>query len=347
METVLYDPESGYYSSGAENVGKDGDFFTSVSVGPLFGRLLAGRFISWWENHGKPDKWRVLEIGANDGKLAADVLVKIREQSPEAWESLEYAIAEPLPTLVQAQHERLQSLASKLRIEESLEELMESKRPGVAFGNEILDALPFHLIRFENAEWKELYVAIDAEQSLAFTSFEIEPNSRLSSHTEKLGANFPEMYQTEIRTNLRDFLADVSNCLVEGTLLFIDYGFASEEYFHPARTTGTLRTYSKHQAAEDPLDRPGEIDITAHVNFTDLACSAEEIGYKATSFSSQSSYLTHLAKASILKGELNTPKEISQFQTLVHPAHLGEKFHVIEFEQNSHMPDIVRHRLAL
>ena len=127
----------------------------------------------------------------------------------------------------------------------------------------------------------------------------------------------------------------------------MDYGFAAPEYYDVSRTTGTLRTFSRHRAAEDPLDRPGSLDITAHVDFTSLAHEAGKLGLSPTSFFSQSSYLTHLAKPLILGGHLNDPKRIAQFQTLTHPAHLGGKFHAIEFRENSEIPDLVKHRLAL
>lgn len=345
LDLALYHPSLGYYARRDGQVGKNGDFYTSVSVGSLFGELLARRFATWWENNGKPTAWRILEIGAHDGKLAADILTILRESSPAAWDSLEYAISEPLPLLREAQRNRLTPLASQLRLAESISNLADSALPGIAFGNEILDALPFHLVEFASGKWKEVRVGINAESALNLTT--AIPCGSLAGNLASLGTGFPEGYRTEIRTNFSGFLESVSKCLSDGLLIFIDYGFAAPEYYDFQRSSGTLRTFSKHRAAENPLDRPGELDITAHVDFTALARAAEPLGYFPTTFSTQGSYLTHLAKPLMLSGHFDQPKVIAQFQSLTHPAHLGAKFHVIEFEKHHAVPANVSHRLAL
>ena len=139
----------------------------------------------------------------------------------------------------------------------------------------------------------------------------------------------------------------MSACLDEGLILFVDYGFATPEYYDTHRSTGTLRTFSNHIAGEDPLECPGCVDITAHVDFTDLAKAAMTIGYLPATFETQGSYLTHLAKPLILSGNFDDQKTIAQFQTLTHPAHLGGRFHAIEFTRNHTIPAPVVHRLAL
>jgi SAM-dependent MidA family methyltransferase len=338
LDITLYDPEYGYYARNSNQVGSHGDFYTSVSVGPLFGKLLARRFIEWWEANGKPPEWRILEIGAHDGMLAADILVEIRLLRPDAWQALEYAIPEPLPRLRDLQKTRLKSLASKLVIAESFEEFNARALPGIAFGNEILDALPFHLIERKDGRWNELHVIADGNGSLA-----LEPRETPID----LGATFPEGYRTEVRTNFPDFLAHVASCLTNGLLMFADYGFAAPEYYDVHRSSGTLRTFSSHIAGEDPFAAPGEMDITAHVDFTGLAKAALAIGYTPAVFTSQGSYLTQLAKTMILGGGMNDAKTIAQFRSLTHPGHLGAKFHVIEFERGGKTPPVVAHRLAL
>ena len=130
-------------------------------------------------------------------------------------------------------------------------------------------------------------------------------------------------------------------------MLFADYGFAAPEYYDSSRTTGTLRTFFNHTAGEDPLESPGERDITAHVDFTCLAESAASLGFRPTVFATQGSYLTHLAKPMMLAGELNDPKAIAQFKSLTHPAHLGASFHVMELSREGETPPEVKHRLAL
>lgn len=343
LNLALYDPELGYYAGNTSQVGRDGDFYTSVSVGPLFGQLLANRFVQWWENNAKPSPWRILEIGAHDGKLAADVLQTIAATAPEAWQALEYAIVEPLPLLRDAQQQRLSPLAASLLLATDFKTLATNPLPGIAFGNEILDALPFHLVRYHENQWSELYVSADWK----LVPQNIDPNSAVGTKTSALGTDFPDDYQTEIRTNYPAFLKEISNSISDGMLLFIDYGFAAPEYYDTHRTRGTLRTFSRHQAAENPLADPGHRDITAHVDFTDLAREAQTLGWHPIHFSSQGSYLTHLATHMIQHGEMNDPKTIAQFRSLTHPAHLGASFHVIEFEKGKQPTPQVMHRLAL
>lgn len=341
LEIALYDPDHGYYAQGTRQVGRGGDFFTSVSVGPLFGQLLARRFLSWWQNHGKPVTWRIFEIGAHDGKLAADILSTIAKLSPNAWEGLEYATLEPLPRLRDAQQQRLNPLASRLRISADIDKI--APLPGIVFGNEILDALPFHLVRRSETSWQELHVSSD----FSWIPQDIAPTSPLARKLESIIGEYPVNYQTEVRTNYLSFLSKISKVIDDGLLLFIDYGFAAPEYYDVDRSSGTLRTFSKHQAGEDPLDSPGYKDITAHVDFTDLSRDASKLGWQPVHFSSQGIYLTHLATGMIQSGEMNDLKTIAHFKTLTHPAHLGASFHAIEFEKSIQPTAQVLHRLAL
>lgn len=340
---ALYAPHQGYYARKNNQVGKGGDFYTSVSVGPLFGQLMARRFAKWWVDNGSPKSWRILEIGAHDGKLAADILSFLHKHFPDAWQSLEYAIPEPQHLLREIQRERLSSLAAHLNIESSTSPISENPLPGIAFGNEILDALPFHLVEMNAGKWHELLVS----RELTFTPTPIEMESPLGLALEKIGVDFPQGYRTEVRTNFASFLGEVSACVHDGLLLFIDYGFAAPEYYERTRAMGTLRTFSRHKAGEDPLETPGEIDITAHVDFTDLSAAAKCIGFSPTAFSSQGSYLTHIAAPLIHSGMFDDPKTISQFRSLTHPSNLGGSFHVIELTADGEVPETVAHRLAI
>lgn len=346
MEMALYDTERGYYAKNGNQVGRDGDFYTSVSVGSMFGKLLARRFANGWDAAGNPKAWRILEVGAHDGKLAADILAELRTIRPDAWQALEYAIAEPLPRLREFQHKRIATLAAKLRIVADPSELACDPLPGFAFGNEILDALPFHLVEICSGIWQEIHVCSSAD-GLSMEPREIEVDSPLARRLDIIGKDFPESYRTEIRTNFGKFLSGLAATLTDGTMLFTDYGFAAPEYYDRHRSTGTLRTFSNHKAAEDPLDLPGEKDITAHVDFTCLAEAAGAFGYRPTAFKNQGSYLTHLAKSMILGGGIADAKSIAQFQSLTHPAHLGASFHAIELKKGGVIPPEVERRLAL
>ncbi|HSP42857.1 MAG TPA: SAM-dependent methyltransferase, partial [Luteolibacter sp.] len=205
MAAALYDPEQGYYARGTRQVGGAGDFFTSVSVGPLFGKLLARRFLAFWREAGMPPRWRIVECGAHDGSLAADVLGELRDLGAGASDALEYVIAEPLAALRDCQTEKLREFADCCRILPDTGTLENDPLPGIAYGNEVLDALPCHLLVRRNGGWLER--AVDSgDGGLRWLEMEIA-DPALASAAEGLGEDFPEGYSTEIRTCYRDFLA--------------------------------------------------------------------------------------------------------------------------------------------
>jgi SAM-dependent MidA family methyltransferase len=330
MELALYEPKLGYYASHARQIGRYGDFFTSVSTGPLFGELLARRFLKFWHEIGEPKKWRVIESGAHDGTLAFDILTAIHTISPTAAAALEYAIAEPLETLRAAQNAKLARFANHIRQVGNPLELAKERLPGIAFGNEVLDALPFHLVERHESSWLELRVGRDGETSLTWTRQAIN-NPALIAALAPLGEHFTDGHRAEIRTNFADFLTPLSAALDHGLMIWIDYGFAAADLHHPLRHSGTLRTFSNHRAGDDPLADPGERDITAHVDFTAVAQAAMKLGGKAVNFHNQGAWLTELARDWLTNREGDpSTTEIRQFQTLTHPAQLGGKFQVLE-----------------
>lgn len=335
MAAALYDPEAGYYARSTRQVGRGGDFFTSVSVGPVFGSLLARRFLREWHESGRPARWRIIECGAHDGTLAADVLGSLKNLDTRAFAALEYAIPEPLPQLQAAQRETLHRFAERLRFVNNPSGLAADPLPGIAFGNEVLDALPCHLIEWRDGRWLERHVTLDHTDRFVFELFEIE-SPGLKVALEGLGGGFPEGYQSELRGGYREFLAPLTLALGRGLMIWVDYGFERTDYYHPGRSEGTLRTFSKHRAGEDPLARPGEVDLTAHVDFSALAEAAQSLGWQAAELRSQGSWLTQNARDWLLEMEGNPqPAILRQFQTLTHPAHLGRGFQVLELSRRN------------
>jgi SAM-dependent MidA family methyltransferase len=335
MASALYQPQLGYYARETRQVGRGGDFFTSVSIGPLFGELLARRFLREWQESGSPTHWRIIECGAHDGTLAADILGTLTRLSPQALEGLEYAISEPLSLLQAAQRKTLDRFSEHTRFVSTPGELDSDPRPGIAFGNELLDALPFHLVEWHSDGWRECRVNADPSGDFIWENDHPIDDPKLLSALALLGSHFPTGYRTEVRTNFTDLLAPLTRCLSSGLFLWLDYGFARPEFYDSARKSGTLRTFSKHRAAEDPLATPGEIDITAHVDFTALAETAIQIGCRPVAFSSQGTWLTGQARDWLLAQE-GSPDAAGrrQFQTLTHPAHLGGCFHALEISWN-------------
>ena len=352
MSEALYHPELGYYARETRQVGREGDFFTSVSVGPLFGNLLARRFLSEWQELGSPTRWRIIELGAHDGTLAADILGALQQLSPVAFTAVEYAICEPLPRIQRIQRATLQPFSGKVVLTDGPGPLAASPLPGIVFGNELLDALPFHLIEWRTGQWHECRVGCDSDGGFFWNADEPLVEPQLIESVSLLGENFPEGYRTEVRTNIHGFLEPLTRCISAGLLLWPDYGFARPDYYLPERYRGTLRTFSNHRAAEDPLVTPGEVDITAHVDFTAVAESAIALGCQVRAFRNQGAWLTEIGREWLLSLEGQPQANLlRQFQTLTHPAHLGGCFHILELAWKSPtapaQSEIDLHRLAL
>jgi SAM-dependent MidA family methyltransferase len=322
METALYHPQLGYYAKSTAQVGRGGDFFTSVSVGPLFGGLLARRFLGWWQASGKPVRWRLVESGAHDGSLARDVLETLARLEPDAFSSLELVIPEPLPLLRKTQQETLRPWREKVRFLDAPEDAVDAV-PGIVYGNEVLDALPFHVVEWHGGGWRELRVGCGGDGTFRWEH--ADPDAELRAALEALpAAHFPEGYRTEVRTAVAAFLQPLVRLVSPGLFVWIDY-------YHPDRTRGTLRTFNRHRAAEDPLVEPGGWDITAHVDFSAAAEISASLGSPPIAFKNQGAWLTEVARPWLEQIE-GAPdmKLIRQFQTLTHPGHLGARFHVLE-----------------
>lgn len=328
MALALYQPDVGYYAKGSRQVGREGDFYTSVSVGPLFGQLLARRFVAEWQQLGQPSCWRITESGAHDGQLAKDVLDAIACSEPDAWATLQYAIPEPLDSLRAAQSSTLKEHTARLHQVRTAEEL--EPLPGIVFGNELLDALPCHLVEWDGAQWRECHVDLTPDDELDWILKPVT-EAKLAAALQLIGEEFPPGYRTEVRTQYAEWLEPLARSLEGGRMIWIDYGFERSDYYHPGRRQGTLRTFDHHQSGENPLADPGAIDISAHVDFSAVAEAAASLGGRPAKLEDQGAWLTRIGRDWLLEQEGQPDaKALRQFQTLTHPGHLGRSFQVLE-----------------
>jgi SAM-dependent MidA family methyltransferase len=328
MAAALYHPEFGYYGAGRARIGREGDFFTSVSVGALFGKLLARQFAEMWERLGRPAVFTIVEQGANRGDFARDALGALHEFAPECSAATFYWIVEPVPALRTQQAATLAAF-EKVRWAASLEEL--PTYTGVHFSNELIDALPVHRIARTGSSWAEQYVDI-REDRFVFVNGPVS-SAALEARISLLPP-VPDGYQTEINLAALDWIAGLAERLERGFVLAIDYGFSREEYYRPERTEGTLSAYTGHRRESDPLARPGEIDVTAHVDFTSLAERAEENGLGVLGFTDQHHFMVGLGKLHFAEG-LTAPREVGAFKTLMHPNLMGRAFKVLCLEKGA------------
>lgn len=324
MEQALYHPELGYYSSGRCAIGRRGDYFTNVSVGPLFGRLLAAQFAEMWELLGRPGDFTIVEQGAHHGDFARDVLTGAAEKDREFFSALRYRIIEPFPILQGRQQEGLRDFGGKVDWEKSLEDL--TPFCGLHFSNELLDAMPVFLIsRKGGADWRERRVA-DSDDGFNFVTQLIE-DAKLRKHVEAIAPNFGGDYETEVNLAALEWIGNLSRKLERGYFLIGDYGYPRDKFYSPQRATGTLQCYAQHCTIPSPLCEVGEADISAHVDWTSIAERAEEGGLRPVGFTDQHHFITGLISR-LLPGEFEESDASTRraLQTLLHPELLGASF---------------------
>jgi len=330
MELALYHPGLGYYETQAHSPGRRGDFYTSVSAGDLFGQLLACRFAAWLEELRSANcELRIMEAGAHDGKLAADILNCLQSERPKLFDQIEYVILEPSPRRQEWQRETLKKFSSRVRWISQFNDSAIQRFNGIIFSNELLDAFPVRRFGWdaEETKWFEWGVAVDGEQ---FVWAKLD-NSEFRIPNPELEAVLPDGYTIETSPAAENWWREAAGVLARGRLLAIDYGFTADEMFSPARTRGTLRAYFRHHATDDLLANPGGQDITAHVNFSAIRKAGEDAGLLTEIFCSQAKFLVDILADAAKTNSFNewNATRTRQFQTLTHPEHLGRAFRVL------------------
>jgi len=332
MEVALYCPKIGYYERQTGQMGRTGDFYTSVSVGPLFGELLARQFADWLEAL-SAGPLQLAEAGAHDGQLAHDILSWLAAHRPQLFARLRYWIIEPSLNRQDWQRLKLESFAPRVEWFAGFQVLPPKGVHGVIFSNELLDAFLVHRLVWDAARrgWREWGVGLD-EERFVWRSMESEVDwtAELASAgfelPDELLAVLPDGFALEVSPAAGRWWTEAAHTMRAGRLLTIDYGLRAIERLEPARAGGTLRAYAQHRVQAGVLDNPGEQDITAHVNFTQLQLAGERAGLRTEGLFTQPQFLTRLAAQA---AETWTPAQARQFQTLTHPDHLGRAFHVL------------------
>ena len=289
MEQALYHPEHGYYSSDRATIGRRGDYFTNVSVGPLFGELLAAHLAEVWERLDKIDNLTIVEQGAHHGQFARDALESVQRRFTEFFAVLNYKIVEPFPKLQDRQSQTLREFGDRVQWRKSLDEL--EPFAGIHFSNELLDSMPINLRNKLVDLAGDKFVFVDS------TEEQIPNQSQL------------------------DWIDNIAARLRRGFVLAIDYGFARADFRE------VVQVRAQHRTLESPFEQIGCADITAHVNWTDIAERAEEKGFHVAGFTDQHHFLTGIISAfpEIVAEE----KSKRALQTLLHPEMLGRSFQVL------------------
>lgn len=325
MEMALYHPEHGYYGPGPRRIGRQGDFFTSVSVGPLFGRLLARQAVADWERMGRPEEYTIIEQGAHDGQLAEDVLSVV----VDAGLPLRYLIVEPNPRYREAQQKRLEANGDRVRWVENLAELRHGPQHAFFLCNELPDAFPVHMVRWNGECWKELYLEADGPEAFRLVPGEIS-NPELIAEIARLpkDAELAVGHTLEINLTMLAWIRALAQAAFRGSIFIADYGLDAEEFLFDSRADGTIRRYYQHRMDGHILQHLGECDLTTHINFTRLIEEATRHGLTQREYDLQGRVLGRMALPWLetLEGQQVNIPIFRQLQSLTHPAFMGRSF---------------------
>jgi SAM-dependent MidA family methyltransferase len=314
MALALYAPGLGYYANTSRKFGtmpaSGSDFATAPEMSPLFGQCLAAQVDEALQHTETTEVW---EFGAGSGALARELLQVLGPRVQR------YTIVELSAALRERQQQALAAFGDRVRWVAELPERM----TGVVVGNEVLDAMPVKLIARENLLWHERGVTV-RDGKLAWS----DVLTHLRPPIEPPGT---QDYLTELHHQAQAFMRTLGERLVQGAAFFIDYGFPEAEYYHPQRHMGTLMCHRGHLADPDPLDAPGEKDITSHVDFTGIAVAAQEAGMLTLGYATQGRFLVNCGIA-----ERMAPLPVAEqaaAQRLVAEHEMGELFKVIAFQR--------------
>lgn len=341
MQLALFAPCLGYYSSGSSKFGSAGDFVTAPEISSLFGRTLAHQTIQILKQIKQAD---ILEFGAGSGKLALDLLIELEKMGclPRS-----YFILEVSAELRQRQQVLFKNNAPHLIPLLHWLDQLPTNFSGLILANEVLDAMPVHLVVWRNNQLLERGVTYKNEAFIwkdrpLHNGALFEAAARLSTQLN-MSNDQNYSYISEINLAIPSFISSIANILQHGLILLIDYGFGSKEYYHPQRNRGTLMCHYRHHSHDDPFYLPGLQDITSHVDFSAAMGAAKNTGLELMGYTTQAHFLINCGITEILA---QTPADhtekflplSNQLQKLVSPAEMGELFKVIAFSKNIGQP---------
>lgn len=327
MQLALYTPQYGYYTGGSHKIGMAGDFTTAPTLSPLFGQTLAQQLHPLLSQ----SAGNIYEFGAGTGTLAAQLLNTLEEDIKN------YYIIDVSSDLIHRQQQYLKQHSPqhvhKIKYLQTLPKYFD----GIIIGNEVLDAMPVERIERDNTG--QFYQLIVREENKQF-----QIDKRILNHTElyeKAQTYFPDAlpysYCSELHLTQYAFIRALADKLQRGAMIFIDYGFDCYEYYHPQRQDGTLIGHHRHHVIHDPFLRIGLCDLTAHINFTDIAQAGVDGGLDLIGYTTQAYFLLNNGILDLLSaqfpdtGSTDYIQAVAAVQMLTAPHEMGELFKVIAF----------------
>lgn len=345
MELALYHPQFGYYmrpaEPGSERIGWSGDFYTSSDVHPILGQGLAKQARQIDALLGHPDPFTVIEMGAGKGLLARDVLHAIFRDDDSLAHRLRFILVERSPAMRELQRSHLAEwlhAPGLVTWVEDLDSVASAGVTGLLFSNELPDAFPVHRIQIVHSRAQEVYV--DYLNGAFVERLQPLSNPAVQAHLDRLNIPLPDGYRTEVNLQAVQWMKLVAGAVNRGVVITIDYGHTAQDLYNAERSDGTLLCYYSQLTSEDPYQRVGEQDMTAHVDFSSLAAVGEDHGLLVTGFTNQMSFLMGLGVEDMM-AELEP--ESPAFRAAIHllrPEGMGRTFKVLVQHKGMDRPEL-------
>jgi SAM-dependent MidA family methyltransferase len=342
VETALYHPNLGYYTSATQRSGREGDFFTSVDLGPLFGELLAVQLGEMWRLIGSPAPFDVVEAAAGNGRLSRDVLDAAAASDPRLLAATRLWLVERSPGARAAQPAALGPHAGRLH---ASGDALPPSIEGVIFANELLDALPPHLVTMRGDGLRELFVHEEGGRLVLREGPLSSP--RIERYLVDVGARLEPGAVAEVNLAAADWVRSAASAIARGFLLVVDYGREARDLYSAGH--GTLISYRGHasEAREDGpgwLREPGERDLTSHVDLTGVRRAAEAGGMTTLGVVDQTCFLLGLGVEDRLANPgadaASALRRRLALKTLMLPGGMGSTHQVMIFAKNAGSPTL-------
>ena len=334
MEMCLYYPDSGYYTSESNRIGRAGDFYTSSSLLPVMGTLLGKQLEEMWETLGEIP-FTIVEYGAGTGALCKDILGYL-SRNHKMYRDLRYCIIEKSPAMRTMEKN---VLTEKVHWCESIHEVEGFN--GCVLSNELVDNFSVHQVVMEK-ELMEVFVGYDD----GFTEVLRPAGAELLGYLEELNITLPENFRTEINLEAVNWIGEAATALNKGYIITIDYGSQSGELYKSCRRNGTLLCYHKHEVNDSLYDHIGAQDITSHVNFSALSHWGAKKGLQECGFTDQCRFLLALGfnecvqeMVSAEKNMLVAARKATMLKQIL-LLEMGSKFKVLIQEKGIHKKDL-------
>lgn len=331
MELCLYHSQYGYYASGRACRGREGDYYTSPTVHPIFGALIAKQMAQMWRIMGS-GAFEIVEMGGGEGYLCLDILDYLQREERQLYGLLTYHMVEISPVIIERQRKLLSPHEGKVAWHQP-DQINRMDITGCFISNELVDAFPVHRVVKKKGRLREVFVDLDKEGLKEVTGDPSTPE--LEAYFQRLGITLSEGQGAEVNLEARRWLQGVATGLERGFVVTIDYGYPAQKLFSPLRKHGTFLCYRDHRILADPYGYPGLQDMTAHVDFTSLIEWGEEYGLQLTALVPQYRFLLALgildevARMGEGKEEWEGMAERLTVKNLILPGGIGETFKVL------------------